>query len=147
MALRSFRERALQACAYECGGLLVAAPLYAVLFDASATESVVLTLALSVAVTLWAPLHNWAFDAVEWRRARRVASDRPHRWRVAHALSLEASSTLVTVPLVMVVGGHGFWTALVVDLGFTAVYVAYSYLFHLAYDRLRPVSRTHGATE
>jgi uncharacterized membrane protein len=88
---------------------------------------------------LRSPVHNAAFDTAEWRLARRVASDRPARWRLAHALSHDATHTIVTLPVIMVVGGYGFWQALVVDVGLMLLYASYTYVFHLLYDRWRPV--------
>jgi uncharacterized membrane protein len=142
MAIRSFRERAVQTLLYEAGGIAVAAPLYNLIFGAGAAESVTLMLVLSVILLIWIPAFNWLFDLVEWRVTRRPASDRPHTMRALHAFGMEATSLVVTVPAIMVVGGHGFWEAVAVDIGLSVVYVIYAYLFHILYDRLRPV--THG---
>lgn len=141
MSLRSARERAIQTFAYECGGLLFAAPLYALIFGGGAAEGFVLVAALAVAVMIWSPVHNTVFDWIEWRTARRVASDRPHRWRVVHAVTHEATSLVVTLPVIMWLTDHGIWGALLVDLGLTLFYAGYAYVFHLAYDRWRPVAR------
>lgn len=139
MAFRSVRERILQSLAYEISGLVLATPLYAGLFDAPMGQSLVLMIALTVALLIWVPAHNAVFDRVEWRVARRVASDRPHGLRFCHALSLELSSIVVTVPLIMALGGHGLWEAIAVDLGLTLLFAGYAYLFHLLWDRLWPV--------
>jgi uncharacterized membrane protein len=103
--LRSLRERILQAVAFEAGGLVLAAPLYAAVFGAPLQESVLLLGALAVACLLWCPLHNTAFDRLEARLAGRTASNRPHPWRVVHALSHEVSVAVVTLPLLMSLGG------------------------------------------
>ena len=139
MSLRSARERALQTISYEAGGILVATPLYAWAFGASPVDSALLVTALAVAVLVWSPLHNSVFDIADLRLSGRVASDRPHRWRVVHATSHELSSVVITVPIIMWLGGHGFWEAVLVDLGLTITYIAYAYGFHIIYDRLRPV--------
>lgn len=139
MTLRSVRERVLQTCAFEFGGLCLAVPLYAAIFGESASRSLMLILAISAVVLLWSPLHNCLFDLAEWRNTGRVASERPHRLRLLQAVSLETSSVVMTLPLVMTLGGHGFQGALAIDFGLTALYVAYGYAFHLGYDWLRPV--------
>jgi uncharacterized membrane protein len=141
MAIRSFRERAFQTLLYEAGGIAVAAPLYNLIFGAGAAESVTLMLVLSVILLIWIPAFNWLFDLAEWRLTRRPASDRPHRLRALHAFGMEATSLVVTVPAIMLVGGHGFWEAVAVDIGLSVVYVIYAYVFHILYDRLRPVTR------
>ncbi len=139
MTLRSPRERAFQTICFEAGGLIVAAPLYALVTGSTGDESLAVVLALSAAVMLWSPLHNTAWDWVEFRRTGRVASDRPQAQRVLHALSHEVTSLVVTLPLLMWMGGHDMRTALLLDLGLTVFYAGYAYVFHIVYDRLRPL--------
>ncbi|MEL6416215.1 MAG: PACE efflux transporter [Pseudomonadota bacterium] len=139
MSFRTLRERIVQSLAFEAGGLLLAAPIYAILFDRAASQSIFLIVALSAAMVMWMPLHNILFDWVEWRTAERVASSRPHRLRVLHAVSLEVSGVIITVPLVILIGQHALVEAVAIDLGLSAFYVAYGYAFHLIFDRLRPV--------
>jgi uncharacterized membrane protein len=139
MSLRSVRERWLQICAYEFVGLAVAAPLYGVVFGGGATEGAVVIIALFLPELLWSVMHNATFDWVEWRYARRVASSRPHRWRVIHAVSHEVTSTVISLPVIMLVTDHGIMGALVVDLWLGVFYAVYAYLFHIVFDWLRPV--------
>ena len=141
MSLRSARERLLQTLAYEAGGLVLSVPLVALVGGATTGEAFALMLTLSIAVMLWSPLHNTLFDWVDLRQSGRIASDRPQRWRLVHAASHEATTVVVTLPILMWLGDMGFWAALVTDLGLTLLYTAYAYLFHLLYDRLRPVRR------
>jgi uncharacterized membrane protein len=139
MTLRSPRERLIQTFAYEAGGLCLSVPLYAVFGDGTTGEAFGLMLSLSIAVLIWSPIHNTLFDLVEFRASGRLASDRPQRWRLVHAISHEATTLVVTLPILMGLGGLSFWAALLVDLGLTALYTAYAYVFHLVYDRLRPM--------
>lgn len=139
MALRSLRERAIQTLAFEAGGLALAAPLYWLVFGGEARESVALVAAVSIAVMTWTPIHNTAFDWLEWRLARRLASDRPTRLRAVHAFTHEATAMVVSLPVIVSLGGHGWVEAVAVDLGLTLFYAGYAYVFHLAYDRCRPV--------
>lgn len=88
---------------------------------------------------VWMAAYNTIFDVVEFRITGLVASARPHRWRIVHALGLEASSVLVTWPLIALVTGLAWPEALAADLGLTLAYAIYSYFFHLVFDRLRPV--------
>lgn len=141
MPLRSVRERCYQTLAYEFGGLMIAAPLYAVVFGQSAQASFLLIAAISVCVMAWSPVHNAIFDWADLLLSGRVASERPHGLRLVHAVSLEVTSTLVSLPVIMWIGGIGFWPALGVDIGLTLLYTGYAYVFHLAYDWLRPVVR------
>ncbi len=139
MILRSPRERVIQTIAYEVGGLCLSVPLYALFGDGTTGEAFTLMLVLAVAVLIWSPLHNTAFDWADYRLSGRLASDRPQRWRMVHAVSHEASTLVVTLPILMGLGGLTFWAALLVDLGLTLLYTVYAYVFHLVYDRLRPM--------
>lgn len=139
VAVRSVSERVLQTLLYEGGGIAIAAPIYSLVFERTLWESVVLMSAFSAAFLLWAPVFNAIWDHAEWRWYSRVASDRPPRWRLAHAIVLEGTDTLFTLPLLMGYGGHSLTEALLVDLGLAAIYATYAYLFHLAFDRFRPV--------
>lgn len=140
MALRSFRERVIQTLCYEAGGLLLVAPAYALIMGRGGGESFRLMAALSVVVMVWSPIHNTVFDWIDLRLTGRVASDRPHRLRMVHAASHEATTVVVTLPVLIWIGGHSLLGALVVDAVLTVAYTAYAYLFHLLYDGLRPVA-------
>jgi uncharacterized membrane protein len=137
--LRDTRERVLQTLLFEAGGLLLVTPLVAWATGAQAGESLLLLVALSVAVMAWAAVYNTVFDRLEARLAGRVASARPQRLRVLHALGLEVSSVLATCPILVWMTGLGWWQALAVDIALGAVYAAYGYLYHWLFDRLRPV--------
>jgi uncharacterized membrane protein len=137
--LRSARERVIQTLWFEGVGLALVAPLYAWATGAAAGESFVLVAALSLAVMTWSALFNTGFDWIEWRLARRLASDRPQHWRIVHAVAHEATAVIVTCPLIVALTGLGWWQALWLDVALTVVYAAYAYVFHLTFDRLRPV--------
>lgn len=141
MTLRSPKERLLQTLAYEAGGLALVTPIYASVFGAGTDEAAAVLIMLSIAVLFWTPIHNTIFDAVEWRLFARVASDRPTKVRLLHAINLEATSMIVTLPLLLVLGGLTLTEAILTDIGLTLFYAAYAYVFHLIYDRLRPVVR------
>jgi uncharacterized membrane protein len=138
-AIRNLRERVIQTLWFELLGLALVAPLFAYFSGASAGDSFTLLLMLAIVVTLWSGLYNSAFDLAELRLAGRVASARPHHWRVLHTIGLETSAIALTWPLVVAVTKLGWQEALVADMGLTLAYVAYGYVFHLAFDRLRPV--------
>jgi uncharacterized membrane protein len=138
-AIRSLRERVIQTLWFELLGLALVAPLFAYFSRATAGDSVVLLLVLAIVVTLWSGLYNSAFDLAELRLAGRVASDRSHGWRVLHTIGLETSAIVLTWPLVVAVTRLGWQEALFADIGLTLAYVTYGYVFHLGFDRLRPV--------
>lgn len=147
MAVRSTRERVVQTLWFEGIGLGVVAPLYGWTAGARVGESFQLVAALSLVVTAWAALFNSVFDAIEWRLTARIASARPARLRMMHAVSFELSAVLVTVPVIYALGDMTWLQALQTDVALTLAYMAYGYAFHCLYDRWRPVlpdARTRG---
>lgn len=139
MPLRSPRERLLQSLLFELGGLLIAAPLYQCIAGTGAADSFALVAAIAVVVALWSPVHNTAFDAAEFWLVRRVASDRPQALRILHAASHELSSMLVSVPVILAMTLYDLVEALLVDVGLSAVYTVYAFVFHNLFDLWRPV--------
>ena len=137
--LRDGRERVLQTLCFEAGGLLLVAPLYALVARADAADSFLLIAVLALVVMGWSAAFNTAFDLVEHRRTGRLASDRPARLRVLHAVLHEASALVVTWPVIVALTDLSWGSALLADLGLTVVYAAYAYAFHSVYDAWRPV--------
>ncbi len=135
---RSPIERLWLSLAFELGGLVLAVPLYRVVSGRTGEASLTLIVTLAIAVLFWNPLHNRLFDAVEHRLTGRDARQRPHHWRLVHAMSHEITPIMVTLPIIMALGNHTLTEALAVNLGLTGLYVAYAYVFYLAVDRLRP---------
>lgn len=138
-ALRSRRERVIQTLWFEALGLVLVSPLFAQFVGGTSAESLLVLAVLSAVVMAWSALYNSVFDWVEQRFAGRVASDRPHRLRLMHSVGLEVTAALGTWPLIVALTSLGWLDALVADIGLTLVYTVYGYLFHLGFDRLRPV--------
>ncbi|SPH18327.1 hypothetical protein DEA8626_01864 [Defluviimonas aquaemixtae] len=140
MALRSVRERVLQTPCLEGGGLILAVPAYALIMGRSGSECFLLMALLSVTVMIWSPIHNTVFDLIDLHVTGRLASDRPNRLRMVHALSHESTAVIMTLTVLVLLGRHSFRGALAVGFTLTIACSIYAYLFHLGYDRLRPAS-------
>jgi uncharacterized membrane protein len=137
--VRTLRERIIQTLAYEAGGLAVASPIWALLSGNTGGETLFILVCISLAAMSWAAIYNTAADIAESRLAGRLASDRPHHWRLLHAVGLEASSIVVTMPLIVLLTGFSWLQAFAADIGLTLLYAVYGYVFHIVFDRLRPV--------
>ena len=137
--VRTIKERVIQTLAYEFLGLFVALPIISFFIDFTLTESIAFLIALSGLSIVWTGVHNTIYDHVEWRFVKRLASDRSARCRVLHVLSLEMSSILISVPLILIVTEIGFVDAVVVDLSLTLGYLIYGALFFLIFDYLYPM--------
>lgn len=144
MVIRTSRERLLQAAGYEIGSFLVAAPVCVWLTGTSTETSALLVLVLTLATMLWAPLFNTVFDRLDWRLRGRVASERSKKMRLFHAFALEASDMVISVPILMMLGGLNLTQALIADIGLLVVYMVYTYVYHLLFDWARPVRQTCG---
>lgn len=140
MQVRSFGERVAQTILFETLGIALVMPFYATATGRGVVESTSTLTLVTLAVVLWGPLHNMVFDLVDRRLTGRSSSERPGLWRCVHALSHEITPLIVTLPLLMIVGGHDFPEVLFVNIGLTAFYATYTLLFHLAWDRVRPVA-------
>ncbi len=138
-AVRGLRERIIQTLAFEVLGLAIVSLPFALLSGETAGDSLALLTTLSIVIMSWSALYNTAFDHIERRLTGRVASDRPSRWRVLHAVALEVSALVVTWPLIVVMTTLTWRQAFVAEVGLTLAYAAYGYCFHLAFDHLRPV--------
>jgi uncharacterized membrane protein len=139
--IRSARERLIQTLWFEGIGLAIVAPLYGWVAGMGLGDSFGLIASVSIVVMAWSALFNTLFDLVERRLAGRVASERPHRWRTVHATLHELTALVVSCPVIYAMTDLGWWGALLADLGLTVAYAAYAYVFHLAFDRLRPVGQ------
>lgn len=138
--LRTGPERLWQALAFETWGLVFVVPVYEATFGRASGQALGLMVALSLAVLIWTPLHNAAFDRIEYRMTGRAATERPHVLRLVHAISHEVTPIFITLPLIMWIGEHSLTDALGVNMGLTLFYVGYAYVFYLIYDHLRPLS-------
>lgn len=142
MLIRSTRERIFQTLCFEFVGILLVTPMYAFFTGITAGESLVVIVLLSVAILVYSPLHNTIFDFIEAKKTDRIACQRPHSVRVFHAVSHEVSAVLITCPILVLLSGHTVLEALIVNVGLTAFYSCYTYIFHIIFDRLRPVHST-----
>jgi len=60
--------------------------------------------------------------------------------RALQAVLFEGGLLLLTLPVIVLWTGLGWWPALIADLGLAAAYVAYAFVFNIAYDRLFPIT-------
>ena len=145
--MRSLRERIVQTLAFEVIGLAVIAPLYRVASGASIGDAVIVILAVSIVAAGWSGAFNAAFDHVEYRLLRRLASDRPHRLRLLQTVGRELTEVPLTCPVIFALTDLTFAQALTADIGLAVAYMAYGYVFHLVFDLLRPVQAIRARSE
>jgi uncharacterized membrane protein len=89
--------------------------------------------ASSALAVIWNFIFNSLFEAWEARQATR---GRSWKRRAAHAIGFEGGLVLVLVPLFAWWLDISLWEALVLDIGLLAFFMAYTYIFSLAFDRV-----------
>jgi uncharacterized membrane protein len=138
--LRPLRERVAQTVLFELGGLALVLPAYAALTGRTTGESTALMTALALGCLIAGPLHNAIYDRIDLRLTGRTACRRGPRARLAHAVSHELALTLVGIPILMTLGGHGLWDTLALNAMLTLSYTAWAAVFYAAWDRARPIA-------
>ena len=78
-------------------------------------------------------MFNHAFERWE---SRQLVRGRSLARRVAHALMFEGGLVLMLVPLIAWWLDVGLWHALVMDLGLVLFFLAYTFTFTWAFDKL-----------
>ncbi|SFG63110.1 PACE efflux transporter [Methylobacterium gossipiicola] len=135
--MRSTRDRIRHALLFEAFGLLLIIPLGTVLFGLHASEMGVIGVGSALAATAWNYVYNLGFDRVMQRRLGHTRKSVP--LRMAHAVLFEAGLLTILLPPIAWYLGIGLAQAFVMDLAIAAFYVAYAFVFNLAYDRAFPL--------
>lgn len=138
--LRSLPDRLRQIALFEVGGLLLVTPPFAWLSGVPLSDSLGLMAVLALIAAVWNGIYNTGFDWLDGRLSGRTADRRPLRWRVAHAVGFEGGLLLLTLPVIMLWTDMGWLEALLADIALALAYVAYAFVFNLAYDRLFPIA-------
>lgn len=89
--------------------------------------------ASSAIAVLWNLAYNTLF---EYWEARQTVRGRSLLRRVAHAIGFELGLVIMLVPLFAWWLQVSLWQAFVLDLGLIAFFLAYTFVFNLAFDRL-----------
>ncbi|MDR2688937.1 MAG: PACE efflux transporter [Azoarcus sp.] len=137
--MRSPRDRLRQAMLFEAGGLILVSPLFAWANGLPLIPSAGLLAVLSLIALLWNMVFNTGFDRLEARLSGRRADRRPLWPRIFHACFFEGGLLVLTLPVVMLWTGLGWWPALLADIGLALAYALYALLFHFLYDRWFPI--------
>lgn len=130
---KRIRERVFHAVLYEACAMGVLVPLASLLMGTAMEQMGWLALMMSSVAMLW----NMVFNALFERAERHWGLRRTVWLRCVHALLFEGGLVLMLVPLAAWWLVVSWWQALLLDLGFFAFFLPYTYVFNLAYDYLR----------
>lgn len=137
--LRSTKERVFQAVLYEAIGLALLTPAYSFAMGLPLDNSFLTMAMVSGVVVIWSAIFNSAFDRIVLRMTGLASDRKTQGLRFLHAVAYESSITIFAVPIIAFMSGQGWLVAFLADLGFTVLYLVYTYVFHLIYDRVRPL--------
>jgi len=141
--MRTTGDRIRHALSFEVIGLILATPLGAIVFHHPLEAMGLITVVSATTATGWNYLYNLGFD-----HALKALTGSVHKSvavRVAHAVLFELGLLLLLLPFIAWYLGIGLIEAFVMDLSFALFYMAYAFVFNLAYDRVFPVSEARPA--
>ena len=139
--LRSLKERIIQTISFEVSELIITVPIFAYFTQTSESDSLIILVVIAIAAMLWTGIHNTLFDWAELKISKRVASDRLNGMRIIHAVSHAVSFVIISIPILVLLGGLTWQEALLADLGLTVLDAAYAFIFFRVYDFVRPVTQ------
>lgn len=140
VTLRTPLDRCRQVALFEIGGLLLITPPFVWLSGVPAKTSFGLLALIALIAACWNAIYNTSFDWVEGRLTGRTADQRPPLLRVGHAFGFEFGLLVIALPIVMAWTGMDWLEALIADIALAVAYVAYAFVFNLAYDRCFPIA-------
>ncbi|WP_447649688.1 multidrug/biocide efflux PACE transporter [Pseudomonas abietaniphila] len=138
---KSIKERAFHALLFELIGVVLFAPGLAWLLGQSLGKMGAMTVMISTVAMLWNMVFNAGFD----RLRRRIGFAMSLKVRALHAISFETGLIVAVVPLAAWWLSISLWEAFLLDIGLLLLFLPYTLLFNMAYDKLREriVARSH----
>ena len=134
--MRSLKDRLRHTLLFEAIALTLLALVGSRLTGHAPQDLGVLGLMMSVIAMLWNLAFNWAFD--HWHMRTRGLAPRTVALRVVHALLFEAGLLLVGLFLVAWWLSLSYYDAFLLDIGMSAFFLVYAFVFNWAYDTLFP---------
>lgn len=135
--MRSTRDRIRHAILFELIGLALIIPLGGLLFGLPASDMGVIGVGSALVATAWNYVYNLGFDRAMQRLVGHTRKSL--LLRVGHAVLFEAGLLVILLPPIARFLGIGLFEAFVMDLAIAGFYVAYAFVFNLAYDRTFPL--------
>lgn len=131
--MQGIKRRIFYVVSFEIVAIALAGTLLRLLSDSSVTHAGITAAASSAIAMAWNAVYNMLFEAWEARQARK---GRSLVRRAFHALGFEAGLVTMLVPLFAWVLDVTLVEALLLNLAMILFFLAYAFLFNLAFDRL-----------
>lgn len=127
------RRKIVYAVSFETLGILVATVFLWVASQASAGSSLGLSILTATIALCWSYAFNSVFEAWE---ARQTVKGRSRRRRLVHAVLFESGFVLLSVPVMAWWLQVGLIEAVAYEAGLVVLFLVYTYLFTLGFDRV-----------
>ena len=127
------RRKIVYAVSFETLGTLVASAYLWLVSETSPASSFALSVLAATIALGWSFAFNTLFEAWE---ARQAVRGRSRARRIAHALLFEGGLVMMLLPIMAWWLQVSLWQALVYEAGLILVFIAYTYLFTLGFDRI-----------
>ena len=137
MPMRTFPDRVRHAVLFEAIGLALFIPAAAFLFDQPVSHMSVIGIGSATIATIWNFFYNLGFDHAMLRLFGHTRKSL--KARIVHVLLFEGGLLAILIPPIAWYLGITLWHALMMDVAIVAFYVAYTFVYNLAYDRVFPV--------
>ncbi|WP_138471940.1 PACE efflux transporter [Poseidonocella sp. HB161398] len=136
--MRTIWDRVRHAVTFELVALAIFTPGAALLLERPVTDTGLVGAVSATVATVWTFVFNLVFDRTLLRL--RGSADKTMAIRAGHAMIFEAGLAVLLVPVIAAILDIGLMEALAMDLGVVAFYLAYAFIFNLAYDWLFPAA-------
>ncbi|WP_260797981.1 PACE efflux transporter [Proteus terrae] len=113
--------------------IAITAPLSAWVLGRSIFQMGTVAIVLSTLAMLLNLFYNMIFDRY-WPLIKGL---RPTKIRVMHAIGFELSFVIIGLPILAFLLNMSLWNAFLLEVGFFAFFLFYTYAFNLSYDKLR----------
>ncbi|MBG2839138.1 MULTISPECIES: multidrug/biocide efflux PACE transporter [Proteus] len=130
---KTFTERVFHAVSFEVIAIAITAPLSAWVLGRSVFQMGTVAIVLSTLAMLLNLFYNMIFD----RYWPLIKGSRPTKIRVIHAIGFELSFVVIGLPILAFLLNMSLWNAFLLEVGFFAFFLFYTYAFNLSYDKLR----------
>ena len=126
-------RKILYAVSFEILGVAVASAGLLAMSEASAGQSISLSILAASLALAWSFVFNSLIERWEARQSRR---GRSLGRRSAHAILFEGGLMVILVPITAWWLRVGLWQAMVYEAGLIGLFILYTYLFTWAFDRI-----------
>lgn len=126
-------RKILYAVSFETLGVAVASIGLLLMSEASAEQSITLSILAASLALGWSFVFNSLFERWEARQMRR---GRSLGRRSAHAILFEGGLVVILVPITAWWLKVGLWQAMVYEAGLIGLFILYTYLFTWGFDKV-----------